>query len=212
MKTKILLSAIALCTGIFNVHSQATVASATNTIASGNYLGSGNNFDVVFKRNNVAAGVIATGSLSLGINTPTTVGESVIIGPGAGRYAGSPAHPRNVYVGISAGSGASTSTNIGVSNTFVGHNSGQNILDGNRNVFLGTFSGYGVGNGDENIYLGYSAGTENAGNNNVYVGTFSGSSAVTANGNVFLGNYSGAYETGSNLLYIENTDSSTPLI
>jgi hypothetical protein len=61
---------IAICLSTSYVHAQTSVAS--NTITSGNYLGSSNNLDVIFKRYNIQAGLINTSNTSFGLSSLNT--------------------------------------------------------------------------------------------------------------------------------------------
>ncbi len=168
--------------------SQAT--QGTNAISSTSYLGTSNNNDVVFKRQAVNAGLIATDKTSFGLNSFAT--------------------PNSVSIGVSAGQ---FSSGTGY-NTFIGNYSGG-ITTGNNNTFLGYYAGGSTTNGDYNIFIGRNAGASNvSGNNNIYIGNSSGSEdADYSSGNIFIGSSSGFYETGSNKLHISNLGSGEfPLI
>lgn len=204
MKTKhfFLLTSFFFFGAISNGNAQATQASNTLTAVLGqptvtnSYIGSANNFDVVFKRQGVFAGVLSTGSLSLGLNTPTAaIGTGTCIGSFAGQFTtGSGA--KNTFIGDSAGKGQSTLIpNTGGYNTFIGKDTGGFNTTGSSNTFVGTSVG----------------GLNSTGSNNTYIGIGSGQNSNGSN-NVFIGKSSGANETNSNKLYIENSISATPLI
>ena len=181
----------------FSTNAQATTASTTNTVTAAAYLGSGStsNFDVVFKRQAVAAGLIATNKTSFGLNSVAKI-NSVSLGVNAGRYTSGTTLGYNTYVGNDAGAGFSFALNSGNYNTFIGGAAGSGNVTGTNNVFLGYYSG-GV---DQNI-----------GNNNTFLGTNSGGNANGSN-NVLIGYNAGNLMTSSDKLYIENSNSETPLI
>jgi hypothetical protein len=165
--------------------------------------------------------------------TNTTGSANVFMGPLSGGYNSSGSD--NVYIGNEAGfTGASGSRNIaigtqtgyktnGISNIFLGYQSGYNNTTGMQNVFFGTQAGVGntIGynnifmgvvagqyniDGASNVFIGTSAGNKNtSGNYNTTIGNLAGSSNQTGSANVFIGNQAGYNELGSNKLYIENT-------
>lgn len=225
MKTKIFIIASVLFCGIFKSNAQAT--QATNAITAGSYLGTSNNNDVIFKRQAVAAGLIATNKTSLGVNS-SAMANSISIGANSGQYSSGFGH--NTYVGHDSGRGNSASIlNSGSFNTFVGDISGEYNTTGSENIFIGVQTGYGnttgtqnvylgnqaggnSGNSARNVFLGHSAGSEfQVGNNNCFIGYRSGNETVGSN-NVFLGTNTGETFQGSNRLLIDVQDTQNSLI
>lgn len=140
----------------FKSFSQAT--QATNTISSTSYLGTSNNNDVVFKRQAVNAGLIATDKTSFGLNSFATA-NSVSIGNGAGINSSGTGY--NTFIGNYSGS-----YNSGNNNIHIGYGSG-NANEGSRNIFIGNYSGPDDGSGgDGNIFIGHQAGYDLYNNEN----------------------------------------------
>jgi hypothetical protein len=202
-----LLSILTLLFAITKTNAQATTAS--NAIVSTNYLGSANDVDVLFKRNNVFAGMLATTSISLGVNSSAGL-SSVSIGAGAGQF--SSGSGSNTYVGQNAGKGSSSALNTGSGNTFIGLSSGINNTNGEGNTYLGNGTGYSNDTGNHNVIIGAEAGSAlKGGNNNTIIGYRAGREAEagsddyeSGSNNVFIGTDSGSSENGSNTLVIDN--------
>lgn len=229
MKTKQFLFLGLVCLSTQFTNAQATVANATNTTNATNYLGSGatSNFDVLFKRNNINAGLLGTLKTAFGVNA-LAMPNSVSIGVGAGQFSSGTGF--NTYIGHAAGRGSSvTLLNTGTSNAFFGNLSGTFNSTGTSNVFLGYASGNNNTTGSGNIFIGVGTGTNNLGgngnvcigfennteyenySNNTYLGNRCASEAIGSN-NVYIGNEVGFYEQASNRLMIANTQTNTPLI
>lgn len=192
MKTTKLLSfsLMLLLAGSFKGAAQATQAS--NAVTNGNsYLGTSNNFDVPFKRQAVAAGLIGTNTTSFGLNT-TALPNSAVFGVNAGQYTSGSGY--NTYIGQMAGKGQSASIlNSGTANTYIGYGAGFQNTTGGYNVCLGAQAGYTNFSGNSNVYIGYYSGFEESNN---------------SSGNVFIGYNSGFAESGSNKLVIGNSETS----
>ena len=204
MKTKQLLLLFILSLGLQTANAQATVASSTNTVTATNYLGSGStsNFDVLFKRNAVNAGLLATTKTAFGVNS-IAMPSSVSIGVNAGQF--SSATGFNTYIGQNAGKGTNSSTlNIGSGNTFIGYNSGSINTSGSYNTYLGFETGFSNTTGANNVFMGNSSGYScTTGINNTFNGSRAGSGNITGNNNVFLGSEAGRFQVdGNNNTYI----------
>ncbi len=233
MKTKHL---ILLLFSVTNYHfSNAQVTTASNTVAATAYLGSGatSNFDVIFKRNNISAGLLSTTKTFFGVNS-NAMPNSTSIGVSAGQFSSGTGN--NTYIGNNAGKGQSASVlNSGIGNVFLGQDTGIINTSGFNNFFAGSSAGNSNTTGTKNVYLGTSAGNANNGSDNVFIGYSSsmfstasknvciGSSTTSIGGignvclgygssydaslgdyNTFLGHFSGWQATGSRNIYIGN--------
>jgi hypothetical protein len=206
MKTKLFMIGSILFCGIFKGSAQATIAS--NTISATDYIGSSNNFPILFKVNNIQVGKISTSYVNLGQNSNSGT-NSISIGGSAGQYATS---GNSVYLGNGSGQGTSTTANTGDFNSFVGYSSGYKNSTGAYNVFFGNNCGVNTTTGSYNTFIGERSGyTNQTGTNNVFLGRQSGYSN-TGSSNVFLGYQAGYFETGSDKLYIDNSNTATPLV
>jgi hypothetical protein len=228
MKTTQLFFLTILGLSAFLSNAQATTASTTNIVTLTSYLGSGatSNFDVVFKRNNIPAGKLATTYTNFGLNSIATP-NSVAFGVNAGQYSSGTGF--NTYIGQNAGKGQSatilntgtwntfigcdsgTYNTSGFFNTFMGHKSGESTTSGNSNTYIGSFSGQ-FSNGGSNVYIGDYSGHDNElGSNNVFIGSQSGGEATGSNG-ILIGHNAGYNQGIDNKLIIENSTSQNPLI
>ena len=133
MKTTKLLFLGAL--GLMALFTNAQVTQATNTITAGSYVGTSNAFDVVFKRQAVAAGLLSATTTSFGVNS-LSMPSSVSLGVSAGQYSSGSGF--NTYIGQNAGKGSSIGFNSGTYNTFVGNGSGSSNTTGSYNILLGS--------------------------------------------------------------------------
>lgn len=209
MKAKqlLLLTSLSLLSAITKTNAQATVASNTLSTATPitNYLGSANDVDVLFKRNNVFAGMIAVYSTSLGVNSfAPAFAHNTSIGNSAGNNS---TGNSNTFLGANAGGSCSGNENIGI-----GLNAGAGS-SGSQNIFIGNDSGSANGAGTNNVYLGNQAGHEMSGSGNVCIGAGSGFySEENGSNNIFIGQAAGANEPGSNKLCINNNYTRKDLI
>lgn len=214
MKTTQLFFTILFNVFAFSSHcsAQATVANATNTVTATNFLGSGStsNFDVLFKRNNVNAGLLSLTKTNFGVNS-NAMPNSVSFGLSAGQF--STGIGLNTYVGHNAGKGQSaTILNTGTKNTFLGSNTGTSNTVGNQNVFIGNDSGKGNTIGNNNTYVGFWSGGENSGNYNTCIGAGAGGESSSGSGNVYIGYNVGFGMANDNKLLIDNSENFNPLI
>ncbi len=238
--TQLLLTGLLILGNTAILKAQAT--QGTNAISSTSYLGTSNNNDVIFKRQAINAGLIATNKTSFGLNSFAST-NSVSIGSGAGQFS---TGSYNTYLGSNSGKGLNSSTlNSGMDNVNIGYNSGTNNTTGSSNVFIGSRSGEGSMTSFSNVFLGVGSGQFNlTGYGNSFIGSYSGQSnngsrnlfigesscqentsginntalgyysGFDSNGsnNVFIGFESGFNSIGDNKLFIENSSSNNPLI
>ncbi len=205
------------------------------------FIGSTNDADLIFKRNNVFAGIITDDSLlntSFGFGSNrlgsanTALGFNALnVNSGNNNTAVGSWTLRNNSIGIQntgIGFGSLLSNTTGSNNTSLGSSLNLNT-QGSQNIAIGNFSleqstiqsnnaalGYCavrfLTSGEQNTIVGNFAGQNLiSGSQNVYLGYASGRSSA-GTGNVLIGNQSGENLVASNRLFIENTNSSLPLI
>lgn len=96
----------------------------------------------------------------------------------------------------------------GRGDVFIGLNSGR-ITTGVSNTFVGFQSGFSNITGQENTAIGANAGFANLGSYNTYLGTASGQNGTTATGCTFIGYNSGASSNAQYGVFIGYSASST---
>ncbi|MCO6175014.1 hypothetical protein NHF50_08135 [Flavobacterium sp. NRK F10] len=139
----------------------AQTTEATNTISNANsYLGTANDYDILFKRNGIETGKITTNSISLGKNS----------------------NAQNYSTSIGYQSGSNSSTNA-TNNVFIGASAGLFNFTGRNNTFIGSFAGSTNVTGYENVYIGINAGPDDAddAHGNVFIGAYSGFNETGSN-------------------------------
>jgi hypothetical protein len=227
---------IQIQTGNSNLDWGITGNTGTNTTT--NFIGTTDNTDIVFKRNNVRAGFIGNPDPSLG-NMNTSFGANSLVNPvisstqgnrnsafGANALAGITSAVRNTAIGIDAmrvttngsynvavGEESMYKNTTGRSNVAIGSGSLGNNIVGLGNVAVGRNSLV-VSNSNYNTGVGFATLRRNvSGVNNVALGVNAGYEILGSN-NVVIGSNAGYHETGSDKLYIENSnaDSSNALI
>ncbi|WP_157489684.1 hypothetical protein [Flavobacterium sp. CF136] len=153
-KQLLLLTGLSLLSAITKTNAQATVASNTLSTATPitNYLGSANDVDILFKRNNVFAGILSNNSVALGVNS---IASPNSISIGGNNSASNSTGVYNIFVGFNAG----LHNGAGSNNIYIGGGSGANIV-GHNNTFIGGSSGGGDGPniGSNNVFIGSEAG------------------------------------------------------
>lgn len=135
------------------------------TNATTNFLGTTDNVDLVFRRNNIQSGRIGETNSFLGTNSGIV---------NTGQY--------NTFIGERSGIANAT----GNDNTFIGRLAGANGTFGNDNSYLGYAAGLN-NTGNSNLILGAFASQNTTGNFNVFVGNLSGSNNTTGTRNTILG-------------------------
>ncbi len=165
----------------------------SGTTAANNFIGTTDNNNLVFKRNNVRAGYLSIYNVALGVdalNPASTADANISIG-----YRSMMANTTGYY-NIAIGLDALRSNTTGASNIGIGNSALSSNAIGNYNTAVGVMAFGNHSSGIANTALGYQAGITN----------------TTGSANVFIGSFAGANETGSNKLYIDNSNTSTPLI
>ncbi len=200
------------------------------TSSSSNFIGTKDDNDLVFRRNNLRAGILGspTGNknTSFGSNSlnPTLSGTRNTAF-GSNTLPSITSGNNNTTVGdqsmfanlsgsenVAIGTGALFSSQFGVCNVAIGRNAltstnGSTGTEGSNNSGVGYLSLRSNTKGAFNTAFGRESLYSNIlGNNNTSLGYQSGFLA-TGNNNVFVGNNAGYNETGSNKLYIENSNS-----
>ncbi len=155
---------------------------AGNATDGNAFLGTTNNQDLFFKRNNIEAfRVYENGRISLGNNTASS--GSVLLGFNAGFAQTSAVY--NVVVGARAGEKINSNNS-----TFIGYAAGQQTTGGS-NTLLGYYAGNQLTTGTNNVMIGnaagYSGSTPITGSNNIVIGTSSGSGLTSNTNNILLG-------------------------
>lgn len=158
-----------------------TLLGNSGTNASTNFLGTSDDNDLIFRRNNTRSGRLGTTSTSFGLNAlnPASTG------------------PQNTAFGVNALASHTTSFN----NTAIGYNTltnvttfgantavGANALRTNANTFstsVGAFAGEN-NNGGSNVIMGYSAMRNNTGGANTVLG-YNAMSGGSGSNNIALG-------------------------
>ncbi len=137
----------------------------TGTNATTNFIGTTDNVDLVFRRNNILSGRIGSTNTFFGNNSGVV---------NTGDY--------NTFIGERAGFANAT----GDDNTFLGRLAGGNGTFGSGNSYMG----YGAGlnnTGNSNLILGAFASQNTTGSFNVFVGNQSGSTNTSGARNTLLG-------------------------
>jgi hypothetical protein len=97
--------------------------------------------------------------------------------------------------GFSTGKGYEDAINfmdLTPENYFIGHESGQQIIDGKYNTFFGYQAGKNNKYGNNNIFLGYQAGFfNNSGSSNIYIGNNAGNNLNNGLYNICIGDSAG---------------------
>lgn len=219
-----------------------TLLGNSGTNASTNFLGTTDNVDLIFRRNNIISGrlgasntIFGSGAFATGTgNANSVVGGSSLIANTTGNtnavlgYYNMRANTTgfsNVALGytvlnsnttgrdnISIGTYSSDANTTGNYNVTLGYNSLNDNSTGSSNVALGQNALSSMVNFSNNVAVGAFAGQNVAGDNNTSLGAYALRSGPAGSGNVAIGYRAGYYETGNDKLYIDNTDTSNPLI
>lgn len=169
-----------------NAPSSGWTLTGNSGIGSGNFIGTTNDADLIFKRFSTEGGRITTlvkGNTFFGLQSGSvaTGTNNTYLGTLAG--SANTTGQQNVMVGRQAG-GTGTS---GSDNVLIGNGAGISNAS-NQNVLIGSFAGNGNTTGGNNTAVGYSAGGSAAGSsNNTSIGAFSGTSNTGGIRNTLLG-------------------------
>ena len=175
-----------------------------------NFIGTTDNQDLIFKRNNLRAGYIG-GLNNINGRSNTSWGLEALDSITTG------------YENVANGSQALKSNQSGSLNTAIGNFALRFNTSGSNNVANGYSALSSNTNGGGNVAIGsgslasldgfYDGNTavgnlslngKTSGSNNTVVGAYAGQSNITGSGNLFLGYFAGRFEAGSNKLYISN--------
>ncbi|MCP1384363.1 hypothetical protein [Runella salmonicolor] len=193
-----------------------------NAIDGTDFLGSTNNFPLVFKVNGIKAGYIDNtdyDNVFIGrFSGQSTVTSGAPVATNSGGYnlgIGSKTLQANTTGASNTAIGAAAlfSNTIGYSNLGLGGFALFQNVSGNTNTAIGLYSMFANQSGSGNIAIGSSSLEKNiSGGNNVAIGSGAGFNNTAGNNNVFIGFQGGYSETGSNKLYISNSSAVNPLI
>jgi hypothetical protein len=132
----------------------------TGTNPTSNFLGTIDNKDLVFRRNNIRSGLLGSSNTSFGadaLTATTTSTNNTAIGGSALR--GTTTGGWNTAVGHNS----LLNNTVGANNTTLGNEALLNLAGGNANVAIGRQSGNNITGGNGNVIIGNSAGPTAAG-------------------------------------------------
>ncbi|PWB23896.1 tail fiber domain-containing protein [Flavobacterium sp. HTF] len=139
----------------------------TGTSATTNFLGTIDNVDLVFKRNNIQGGRLSTNNTSFGVNalaSPSTGGSNVAIGTNA-------LMNNTYYYNTAVGYEALKANTLGGSNIGIGYQPLNANTTGSTNIGIGRIALNLNTTGSNNIAIGQqSLGMNTSGNNNIGLG------------------------------------------
>ena len=217
-------------TGVLSWSSAATPTSwdiTGNTITASNFIGTLNDFDLIFRRNNLLAGKIGTtntgfgvGALSNGFSAPrnTAIGvnaffnsfnlsstDNVAVGWSALDATSSFVCSQNVAVGANALGSAGSGSNVSNNNVAIGHNSSQGLQSGNDNVSVGQGSLNNAVIVNNCTAIGKNALFSTTASDNTALGHLAGNAITTGTNNTAIGfNAQVDVATNSNQIRIGN--------
>jgi hypothetical protein len=193
-----------------------------NVVGPSNFVGTTNNAPLVFKVNNVRAGLIDNSNFAnlflgseAGINTITSF---PIGGIASGAYnvgLGTNALKANTRGAFNLGIGydALSANTTGYANFGMGKDALKSNTTAWQNVAIGIAAMASNETGQQNTAIGKGVlEFNNGGRNNVAIGFEAGRNSGSGNYNIFIGSNAGREEVGSNKLYIASTNTETPLI
>jgi hypothetical protein len=188
----------------------------SGTTAGVNFIGTLDNEDILFKRNNIVSGRIGHFNTSYGSST----GQGGLSNVNIGRSAGSDSNHFLNFNNISIGESSGRSNISGSVNTFVGGGTGAFNTTGFGNTFIGAESGKFNTIGSLNTALGFRAlknntlGSDNismgnaslelnqSGNSNIALGRWSLNKNVSGDNNIGIGILAGSSSTGDNNVFL----------
>ncbi|WP_415326545.1 beta strand repeat-containing protein [Chryseobacterium sp. MMS23-Vi53] len=172
-----------------------------------NYVGTSDNQNLIFKRNNVQAGMLTTSNTAFGVSSiPTAATGADNLALGAGTLPVLTTGASNAALGTSSLNTLTTgSRNIGI-----GLNTGRGITTGTSNIALGvnSLSSTTAAAIQRNIAIGESAlAANNGGSSNVAIGVGSASGLTSGASNTLIGDAAGGttLTTGSTNTVIGST-------
>jgi trimeric autotransporter adhesin len=188
----------------------------SGTSVDTHFIGTSDNEDFKFKRNNVNSGRIGFTNTSYGLNSGQGGLSNINIGRGAGNNSTDMLNFFNISIGDNSGK----SNVSGFVNTFVGSSAGFGNTSGYGNTFIGAEAGKLNSDGFSNTALGYRALYNNRegnynialspqslesnfdGNNNIALGTRALQKNTDGNSNIGIGVSSGQLSTGNNNIFM----------
>lgn len=160
---------------------------------------------------NVALGTDAMGNASpashnIGVGYGSLFNTTGNYNTGIGAYSGLSISSGELNVAIGYNAARNGAAITGLSNIFIGDNSGYNCTGvSNYNTIIGSNAGYSINEGDFNTSNGYGGLYNNtAGSYNVAIGSYSGYNNIAGFSNIFIGDSAGYFYTSSDKLYIHN--------
>lgn len=173
------------------------------TVSGTNFIGTTDNVNVSFRRNNTKSGFLGATNTSFGFNShsgTTTGGDNAIFGANAGRIIGTGSS------NVAIGSNAMYSTGSGTNNNAIGHNALYTNTSGGNNTSIGYFSMYNNLAGSNNVAIGSSALFANTGSQNVAIGDFALNAITSGTNNIGIGYQANvANPSGTNQIRLGNT-------
>ncbi|WP_326982926.1 hypothetical protein VUJ46_22705 [Chryseobacterium sp. MYb264] len=159
-----------------------------------NYLGTSDNQNVIFKRNNVQSGMLSATNTAFGVNSiPITA-------TGAGNTALGTTTLSTVTTGTgntALGTTALSTVTTGSRNVGIGSNAARGITTGSTNVAIGanTLQSTSAAAVQRNIAIGDNALFNNvSGNSNISIGINTGTAITTASNNLLIGDTAGGIQ------------------
>lgn len=183
------------------------------TIAGTNFLGTSDNVDLIFKRNNVIGGALRLYTTSFGNNSlPLSVPDNVLTAYGSGTLQSTTTGSYNDAFGyialnkltngnsnVALGSGAGATLTSASGNTLTGVWTGNAITTGSYNTLYGLYAGSKLTTGNVNVGVGNSVFDNlTSGYKNVAMGQSAAKALTTGSYNTIIGQVAGAYITTEN--------------
>ena len=193
-----------------------SVSGNSGTTAGVNFIGTTDNEDILFKRNNIVSGRIGQLNTSYGISTGQGGLSNVNIGRSAGSDSNHFLNFSNISIGESSGrsnisgsvntfvgGGTGTFNTTGLGNTFIGAESGKFNTIGNLNTALGFRALKNNTLGSDNISLGNASLELNqSGNSNIALGRWSLNKNISGDNNIAIGISAGSSSIGDNNVFL----------
>lgn len=197
----------------------------SGTTPGTNFIGTLDNQNVIFKRNNVQAGLLTASNTAFGTSSiPTTATGTGNTSLGTNSLSTLTTGARNIGVGLNTGRGITTgSSNIAIGgntlssttaaaiqrNIAIGDNALISNNGGNSNIAIGVNTGTAITTGANNTLIGDTSGgvSLSTGTNNTVIGSIAGAGLTTGSNNVVLGASAGSNITtgGTNIAIGNNT-------
>lgn len=187
-----------------------TLIGNAGTNPATNFIGTTDNQPLMFRVNNVSAGMINAAKSNVTFGTEAgslSMTGANNVGMGTRALMNNTSGSENLAFGYAA----LQSNTSGLKNIAVGSSGLYSITTGQENVGIGFAAGY-FSTGSYNTIVGNGAAFKSTGNNNVGVGYQAGFNNALGSSSIFIGYQAGYDETSSNKLYIANSNTTTPLV